>query len=179
MGKRMTMEIKATAIEQINIAYHAAEDRLMLKIGFSDDAELALWLTRRLVKDLWPLLQQEEPAQQVMQAEILTDELQDALRGSRQNKQGDLSGEYRARRTLHQNEILLVTDSQIVKSAHREAFLELRCSNDQTVKLLLTEPLTLALVNMLQLVAKETAWDLSLMGPAPILTAIQTSTVLH
>jgi len=56
----MATEISNAAIQQINISYNPVEDRLLLKIGFSDDAELAVWLTRRLVKIMWQLLQTDE-----------------------------------------------------------------------------------------------------------------------
>ena len=43
-------------LRQINIDYDAENDRLLMRIGTSDGAELRLWLTRRYVKLLWPLL---------------------------------------------------------------------------------------------------------------------------
>lgn len=40
---------------QLSLDYHAAEDRLLLRIGLGDE-EARFWLTRRMVKELWPLL---------------------------------------------------------------------------------------------------------------------------
>jgi hypothetical protein len=49
-------ENTAVRLRQINIDYDAEHDRLLMRIGTSDGAELRLWLTRRYVKLLWPLL---------------------------------------------------------------------------------------------------------------------------
>lgn len=47
-----------TAIEQLNLSYSELEDRLLLKIGMKDQSEIAIWITRRVCKDLWHLLQE-------------------------------------------------------------------------------------------------------------------------
>lgn len=45
------------SIEQINLAFNQQEDRLLLKVGMADQSEIAVWITRRICKDLWHLLQ--------------------------------------------------------------------------------------------------------------------------
>lgn len=177
----MTNEIKNASIQQINIAYNAVEDRLLLKIGFSDDAEIAVWLTRRLVKGLWQLLQDDELVTQVsitvqpsmaLPATTKTD-----TTGTPQKL--DFTSEYKQRQTLNEGDILLAKDCHILKSAHQKSTLELLCANGQTIKLVLTQDLTIALTNMLQLVSKETAWELPLSVHTPVMNSIQTSSALH
>ncbi len=177
----MTAEIKNTAIQQINIAYNPAEDRLLLKIGFSDEAELAVWLTRRLVKGLWQLLQTDE---MTALGATTTDSLNTALvrqtsEKSVALKKLDFTSEYKPRQSINQDTILLAKDCHILKSASQQASLELVCSNNQIIKLLLTQDLIMALTNMLQLVSKETAWELPLSVNIPVMSSIQASTALH
>ena len=47
-----------SAIEQINLGFNEQEDRLLLKIGLADKTgELPVWITRRVCKSIWSLLQ--------------------------------------------------------------------------------------------------------------------------
>lgn len=47
---------------QFQVTYHAQEDRLLLRFSFKDAAadlhEIRAWLTRRMVRQLWPNLRQ-------------------------------------------------------------------------------------------------------------------------
>lgn len=47
---------KPPQLEQFNASYNAAQDRLLLRIRSSDDAEFRFWITRRYLALLWPLL---------------------------------------------------------------------------------------------------------------------------
>jgi len=43
-------------LHQLKIDYEAEQDRLLMLVSTSDGVEVRLWLTRRFVKLLWPLL---------------------------------------------------------------------------------------------------------------------------
>jgi hypothetical protein len=43
-------------LHQLKVDYNAEQDRLLMLIATSDGVELRMWLTRRFVKLLWPLL---------------------------------------------------------------------------------------------------------------------------
>jgi hypothetical protein len=43
-------------LHQLKIDYEAEQDRLLMLVSTSDQVEVRLWLTRRFVKLLWPLL---------------------------------------------------------------------------------------------------------------------------
>jgi len=43
-------------LEQFSASYNATQDRLLLRVRTSDDAEFRFWLTRRYVELLWPIL---------------------------------------------------------------------------------------------------------------------------
>src|SRR5574339_1204598 len=43
-------------LHQLKVDYDAEQDRLLMLIATSEQMELRMWLTRRYVKLLWPLL---------------------------------------------------------------------------------------------------------------------------
>lgn len=177
----MTNEIKNASIQQINIAYNAVEDRLLLKIGFSDDAEIAVWLTRRLVKGLWQLLQDDElvsPVSITVEPSLVAPTMTKTDKTNVPQKL-DFTSEYKQRQTVNMGDVLLAKDCHILKSTNQKSTLELLCANGQAIKLALTQDLTIALTNMLQLVSKETAWELPLSVHTPVMSSIQTSSALH
>ncbi len=45
-------------LERITVEFHAEEDRLMVRVFFDMKSEIQFWLTRRLVKRVWPVLLQ-------------------------------------------------------------------------------------------------------------------------
>jgi hypothetical protein len=181
----MNQEIRNATIQQINIAFHPVEDRLLLKIGFAGDAEIAIWLTRRVVKGLWQLLQGDDLALHApMPAEggaatpaPSSGAVSNTTSGI--SKKLDFDSEYKPRTLVNEGGILLAKDSHILRSANQQASLEFLCSNGQTIKLGLTPDLVQAFISMLMMVSKETAWELPQTMHAPLMTAIQTSTVLH
>ena len=46
-----------SAIEQINLGFNEHEDRLLLKVGLADKTEIAVWITRRVCKLMYAVLQ--------------------------------------------------------------------------------------------------------------------------
>jgi sugar (pentulose or hexulose) kinase len=44
------------SLDQIFISYHPAEDRLLVKLGTLGRAEVQLWLTRRVARQVWAVL---------------------------------------------------------------------------------------------------------------------------
>ncbi len=47
---------KSPKLEQFSASYDAMQDRLLLRIRTSDDAEFRFWITRRYLALLWPAL---------------------------------------------------------------------------------------------------------------------------
>ena len=46
-------------IQQLNLSYIADQDRLLLRVGLSDNSELTVWLTYRITRMIWQLLNVE------------------------------------------------------------------------------------------------------------------------
>jgi hypothetical protein len=43
-------------IHQLSVSYQAEQDRLLLRVSSTNGQEMRLWLTRRLMLGLWPLI---------------------------------------------------------------------------------------------------------------------------
>src|SRR5258708_37369362 len=54
-------------LERITVEFHAEEDRLMVRVFFDKTSEIQFWLTRRLVKRIWPVLLQMAQARPEIQ----------------------------------------------------------------------------------------------------------------
>ncbi|HYD34123.1 MAG TPA: hypothetical protein VEA39_06080, partial [Methylophilaceae bacterium] len=65
-------------IQQLNLGYDGLEDRLLLRLGLADNTEIAVWLTRKMVKILWSMLQSAQMAP-LMSADAITSEPQPVL----------------------------------------------------------------------------------------------------
>jgi hypothetical protein len=55
-------------IHQLSVTYQAEQDRVLLRIGSTGGEEMRLWITRRLMLGLWPLLGRLQ-TEQVLNAE--------------------------------------------------------------------------------------------------------------
>ena len=177
----MSEEIKNVAIQQVNIGYNAPEDRLLLKIGMSDDVELNVWLTRKVVKALWQLLQDANVVAAVA-PDVHSPQAQELLQSFAKESAAqklDFSEEYKKRSSVNNEEVFLAQDCHVVKIGNELPTLELVCTNGQTVKVVLNQDLSLALINMLQLVTKEAAWDLAFSEQSSLLSPVTTNIVLH
>ena len=154
------------AIQQINLGYNTQQDRLLFKVGLSDNSELLVWLTQRITKQLWQMLngQTHLPTATSIQAEIPP---QQAVQQFKQEAQAaetlknlDFSSEYQPRTDVVNNGAMLAIAVIIINIENRPPSLELPCLEGITVRMNLTQELILALCNMLQLSAKEAAWEL-------------------
>lgn len=65
-------KIKAMKIHQLSVTYLGDQDRLLVRVNTTSAEELRLWFTRRLVKGLWPLINQMLADQLVRQEASVT-----------------------------------------------------------------------------------------------------------
>lgn len=172
------------SIQQLNIGYNPEQDRLLLRVGLSDDSELVVWLTYRIARELWQLFNKhanlptaasirpdETPASAVEQ---FSKEVQatDAL------KNMDFATEYQPRKQKLTDEILLVKALKLTGDESRQ--LEMLCVNGVSVKVNMGPPLILALCNMLQMAAKQASWDIGApVGVAATAVAVRETKILH
>ena len=156
------------AIQQINLGYNAQQDRLLLKVGLSDNSELLLWLTQRITKQLWQMLNGEAhlPTATSIQTEMppqqAVEQFKHELQATEVLQKLDFATEYQARTEVVNNGAMLAVSVIIINFENRTSSLEMPCLEGITVRMNLTQELILALCNMLQLSAKEAAWQLDM-----------------
>lgn len=196
-----------TAIEQLNLSFNQLEDRLLLKVGMADQSEIAMWITRRVCKELWYLLQEsheqmvsglKEHSEELPQMESM-DELLEAVplpapklvtksesaevsaddTGSRYAEKMDFNQTYLANRKPLAELPILVVSCDITEDSAEKSSLSFKAHAGEVVTMGLTLELVVALTNMMQLATKEAAWDLLMLQKHATRHLAPSSEVIH
>ncbi len=172
-------------IQQLNLGYNSDQDRLLLKVGLSDDSELAVWLTNRIAKNLWLLLngevhlptansiQMDIPAAQAIAKFNQEMQVAEAL------QKMDFATDYQPRTDVLTDGAKLATNVKLITDAPQPFTLEIICLEGLTMRMHLTQELILAMCNMLQLACKEALWDMDNHASKPMDIDTNTPKVLH
>lgn len=151
-------------IQQLNLGYNTQQDRLLLRVGLSDDSELLLWITYRIARQLWQLLsgethlptadsiQPDAPVASAVEQFKLEAQTAEAL------KQMDFATKYQPRKEIRNEGALLAVGLKLSGAPIKH--LDISCLEGVTVGINLPPALVLALCNMLQLSAKESGWQI-------------------
>jgi hypothetical protein len=189
------MTAASIGIEQINLSFHEAEDRLLLKMGLLDKTEIAVWLTRRIVKAVWGLLQSSahtnSPPAKLAETQLLTankvEALADFARTAKTQhtlEHMDFIKAYEDHRVkLTETPLLVIQAILIALESHHDVnttgYLELHCHNGQAIKIALNPEITHAMLSMMQLTTREAGWDLVLNVDAVGFNVEPTKAYLH
>ncbi len=161
------------SIQQLNLGYHAAQDRMLLKAGVGETQEVQLWITFRIARFLFAILNNDAhlpvavpaPTENPTQA---VEQFAQEAQAMEALKSLDFETAYQAeRKPLIEAEELLVTELHVEQIEHVEQgtkslkSLKLQCANGFSIQLNLSTELVLALANMLQLAAKDAQWPLA------------------
>jgi hypothetical protein len=182
-------------IQQINLAYDADQDRLLLKVGLSDNTELSIWLTRRIAKSIWTWLHgtyvKEESALQVfmMNAEGGLDNIS-ANMVSPHNLNAeplknnatpniDFNTQYQENRSPMLPMPLLAVNCEIVEDSQTQFVIDLSSRDGKRARVALSIELKIAFSNMLQLAIKEAGWDINLQNRHIIQTQASSQPIVH
>ncbi len=177
-----------SAIEQINLGFNEQEDRLLLKLGLADKTEVAVWITRRICKVMWSLLQNTSstilPATSPLTAtpDSKHQAIENfALEVAEQKKIDnlDFQSEYIADRNTRTDAPMLAVQCVIISNENNPPHLELQCTNGQAVKIVLSNELVYAVTNMMQLATREAGWDLLMPPNNTKITLNPSQQVLH
>lgn len=185
----------AVVIQQLNLAYDADQDRLLLKVGLTDNSELAIWLTRRIAKSIWTWLHgtnvAEEPALQVftMNAQGGLDNVSPHLMTPQQvnaetlinsgTPNIDFKSQYQENRTPMLDAPLLAVNCEIVEDTQTQFVLDLSARDGKRARVALSIELKIAFANMLQLATKEAGWDISLQGRHVMAPQVNSQHIVH
>ena len=158
-------------LHQIKIDYNPAEDRLLMLISAHGGVELRMWLTRRFVKLLWPLLVKlAEDASPKIRVQA-NPEARKALLGLEHEQavsRADFSREYdggSARELPLGDAPLLLSSIETGKDRNGQPVVALRPREGQGVTLTLDSVLVHSLCRLLQAAAKKSDWDIELRLP--------------
>jgi hypothetical protein len=176
-----------SAIEQINLGYNDQEDRLLLRLGLADKTEIAVWITRRICKVMWGLLQGSHsmtlpvstplalPSNKMLAMESFA---QEAAK-YKKIENLDFKSEYIVERQTRSEVPMLAVQCIVISSEKPPAELVLQCTQDQSVKLALTNELVYAVSSMMQLATREAGWDLLMTSKESQMTLNLIHEVLH
>ena len=154
------------AIQQINLGYNTEQDRLLMRVGLADNSELLVWLTNRITKQLWQLLNGEGklPTATSIQVdtppEMAVQQFKQEIQAAKALEKMDFVTEYQPRQEVVNNSAMLAIGLVLVVYQEKILTLEIPCLEGVTVRMNLTQELILALCNMLQLSTKEASWDI-------------------
>ena len=154
------------AIQQINLGYNTEQDRLLMRVGLADNSELLVWLTNRITKQLWQLLNGESnlPTATSIQVdtppEMAVKQFKQEIQATRALEKMDFMTEYQPRQEVVNNGAMLAIGLVLVVYQEKIPTLEIPCLEGVTVRMNLTQELILALCNMLQLSTREAGWDI-------------------
>lgn len=152
-------------IQQINLGYNAHQDRLLLRVGLSDDSELLLWITYRIARQLWQLLSGEThlPTADSIQPDALAASAVEQFKLEAQTaealKKMDFATKYQPRKEIRNDKALLAIDLKL--SGEGVKHLDIACIEGVTVGINMPPAMVLALCNMLQLSMRESGWNIN------------------
>jgi hypothetical protein len=168
-------------IQQLNLSYDKVQDRLLFRVGLSDNTELALWLTYRFSREFWAALNGEAhlPIAEDFESADISDAVQQfkqEVKATKALQELDFATEYVPREALRNDGMLLAVGFTLSDNAK---LLDIECLEGLTVNIKLTPELLLATCNMLQLAAKEAGWELTTTLPSFVMDESTFSKVLH
>jgi hypothetical protein len=157
-------------LHQIKIEFDAEQDRLRVRVSTLSGEEALLWLTRRCVLRLWPLLVGGAEASPQVVTRAADPEVKKALLGFQHEKaisQAQFGKQYEdVPRTRPLGDApLLVTKLQRRAGADGRIVLGLLPSEGQGIFLTLDEPLLHGFIKLLQQAVQRAEWGFKLQLP--------------
>lgn len=182
-------------IEQLNLAFNLEQDRMLFKVGLSDNTELAIWITRRIAKSISAWLQGSQAAvdasmqvlvmnaqggldevgAKIMSASAITPEA--LIKTSTQNL--DFSAQYQPNRKSRLAEPMLAIACKVLTDNATQFVVEFSAKDGINAQIAFNAELKIAFGNMLQLASKEAVWDIGVQASHFIPPAVTSSQVLH
>lgn len=175
-------------IKQINLAYHRDQDRLLLRVGLDNDTELVLWLTYRIARAMWGLLNGAtnlpltKSTQKTQAPLTAVEQFHQEVKVADTLSKLDFVTEYQPPKEKFNQAELLATAVNMTESESESKALEITCLDGMNIRLNLNQDITLAICKMLQLTCKEADWSMGGDQSASatlVITDSKTKQVLH
>lgn len=173
------------SIQQLNLGYDGVEDRLLLRLGLSDNTEVKIWLTRRMVKAVWGLLQSADllpvTAPEMFATKASEAPAKSATETTAQApmKRMDFSETYDDSRSDLTGAPLLPRECRILALDNGQHVMELQTDGQMNLRIPMNQELIQALTNMLQITSKDAGWDLSFAEGVTLIPESTNRPVLH
>lgn len=165
-------------VRQIQVANDSVQDRLILRIGTSNNEEIRVFFTRRFLRDIWPHMAAMLVGHLAASPHIPADELADeppAEPSSFEHAFQDDNPTYPLGAKP-----LLATEAILEASGDGAASLTLREARERSFKLSLNAELLQALCAMLRAANEHAGWDLALdYTPPASITIAPANSLLH
>jgi hypothetical protein len=183
-----TSKERNLALKQINLSYHQEQDRLLLRISLADDTEMIMWLTYRMARSLWSLLNKKAalPTSQLLLDEQApaqaVEQFKQEVQSAETLSKLDFDTEYQHGKEVAIDSIKLVTSLYTIEMERQPTVLVFTCLGGVTVRVNLNQELTVAVCNMLLIASKNASWTLvkaNTAAPSLAIMDINTSQVLH
>jgi hypothetical protein len=157
-------------LERITVEFHAEEDRLMVRVFFDKKAEIQFWLTRRLVKRVWPVLLQMAQARPDIQMQP-NPEVRKALLGMQHEKAlQEVKFSKAAQEPEREHPLghapMLVSKVRARRNEKGQTVLSLQPQQGNGVDLALGDTLIHGLMKLMQDTVLKAEWDVDLAVPA-------------
>lgn len=158
-------------LERITVEFHADEDRMLMRIFFNGRAEVQCWLTRRLLKRVWPVMLQVAQNRPEIQLQP-NPEARIAMLGLQHEKalqevKFSKSREDTAQRRDHPlgSAPMLVSKVRAGRNPKGQTVLSLLPAEGNGMDLALGDNLLHGLLKLMQDTAVKAEWDLTLAVP--------------
>jgi len=172
MASACHAKIALMRLRQLKLDFVPEQDRLLMRISTSDGQEVLLWLTRRCVKLIWPLMLKMVESSPRVQLSGATAEARAALLGlehERAVQAADFSKPYEQSALARPlgEEPILVTRIQSRREENGSHVLTLLPARGQGVHLSLDENLLHSCCKLFQNAVAKADWDFKLEFPQP------------
>lgn len=157
-------------IRQVKIEFNAEQDRLLARFSTDEGAEMRLWLTRRSVRLLWPILIKMAESSPAIATQAAP-EARKALLGMEHEKalaQADFATPYKEEAASYPLgvEPILVSRMNSGRSPDGQNVLMLSSREGQGLNLGLDYKLVHGITRLLHDAVAKAEWDLSLLRPS-------------
>jgi hypothetical protein len=160
-------------LERITVEFHAGEDRMLVRVFFNGSAEIQFWLTRRLLKRIWPVLLQMAQSKPDIQLQpnpearkaMLGMQHEKALQEVKFSKSREDPEQSRQREHPLGNAPMLVSKVRAGRNQKGQTVLSLMPGQGNGVDLALGDTLLHGLIKLMQDTAVKAEWDLTLAVP--------------
>lgn len=174
----------ATSISQLNLDYDPLADRMLLSVSTSDRQEYQIWITRRFLNILWPVLikiLESDPAVKT-HSESQTRKAVMSLRHEKAVSDTNFAKPYTGTLATSRplgNEPLLPASAKLRGLETNSSVLSIHGADGRGIELNTNSQIMHSLCSLLVRVAARAEWDLELQIGEPLATARLASSALN